>query len=93
MYFVILTVCACTLLLSSVLTIITLLKKQYKQWMDTPLYILSVSDVLFSMFISIILFINCMIHITYVERNEMNNIFPMSNSKWNIKDDNENQQI
>ena len=92
MYFIILNVCACTLLLSSVLTIITLLKKQFKQWMDTPLYILSVSDALFSLFTSSILFINSMIHIIYVEHNEIN-IFPMSDNIWNIKDGHENQQI
>lgn len=93
MYFIMLNVCACILLLSSVLTIAILLKKQFKQWKGTPLYILSISDVLFSMFTSSILFTNCIIHFTYINHNKVNSVFPVSDNIWNIERGNENQQI
>lgn len=94
MYYIILNISTYMLLLSSVLTIIVLLKRQFKEWRNTPLYILSISDVLFSIFTSSILFTNFMIHITYLNHNKVNNkIFPINESTWNIEDVNSNQQI
>lgn len=94
MYYIILNISTYMLLLSSVLTIIVLLKRQFKEWRNTPLYILSISDVLFSIFTSSILFTNFMIHITYLNHNKVNNkIFPINESTWNIEDINSNQQI
>lgn len=94
MYHIILNISTYMLLLSSVLTIIVLLKRQFKEWRNTPLYILSISDVLFSIFTSSILFTNFMIHITYLNHNKVNNkIFPINESTWNIEDINSNQQI
>lgn len=94
MYYIILNISTYMLLLSSVLTIIVLLKRQFKEWRNTPLYILSISDVLFSIFTSSILFTNFMIYITYLNHNKVNNkIFPINESTWNIEDVNSNQQI
>lgn len=94
MYYIILNISTYMLLLSSVFTIIILLKRQFKEWRNTPLYILSVSDVLFSIFTSSILFTNFMIHVTYLNHNKViNKIFPINESTWNIKDANLNQQI
>ncbi|CAL7944676.1 unnamed protein product [Xylocopa violacea] len=93
MYSVTLNTCAFILLLSSIITILILLRKQYKQWKNTPLYILSISDALFSMFTSSILFINCMEQITYTNSNEMNNTYSITDSMENLENDNENQLI
>lgn len=94
MYYIILNISTYMLLLSSVFTIIVLLKRQFKEWRNTPLYILSLSDVLFSIFTSSIIFTNLMIRITYLNHNKVNNkVFPINESTWNIEDANFNQQI
>ncbi|KZC03914.1 hypothetical protein WN55_00094 [Dufourea novaeangliae] len=82
MYSLVLSVAAYTLLLSSFITIVTLLRKQFTQWMNTSLYILSMSDVLFSILTASIILINYMA----VDKTNWDNIIFLSNIKWDEED-------
>ncbi|KOC69691.1 hypothetical protein WH47_07878 [Habropoda laboriosa] len=92
MHSITLNICAYILLFANVITIVILLKKQFKQWKSTPLYILSVSDVLFSIFTSSILLIICVEQVTYTSNNNVNNTF-FNDSMWNEENDYENQWV
>lgn len=83
MYFITLSVSATALLVSSVITIVILLRKQFKQWINTPLHILSISDVLFSIFTSGILFINYTGKIACTNFNNGTGTYYLNDSTWN----------
>lgn len=89
MHSVILSVGAYALLLSSFITIAIFLR-QFKQTKTTSLYILSTSDVLFSILTSIVLLINGVGNATYADRSEWNDIFPdnLDGGTWNQESDN-----
>lgn len=87
MYSTILSVGAYALLLSNLIATVILLRNQFKQWRNTSLYILSTSDVFFSVLTSSVLFLNYMeIH---TDRNKWNNILSLNNTMQNQENDND----